>query len=165
MSDGIKMKINGIEGLKTIFETLPDEVAHGAAKEGLRNGANVVLESAKAFVPVKTGKLRESLATQMVKISNASGRIVYKVLARRKGGFGGYHAHLVELGTKPHTIKPEKKASLFFGKYSKEVKHPGTKKRPFLRRALLVNIDNVILKIAEKALPAIKRRMKKYLAK
>ena len=50
------------------------------------------------------------------------------------------HAHLVELGTEPHLIRPKKRGGMLWIKKLRLrlpfVKHPGAKKNPFLRPAV-----------------------------
>jgi len=152
------IKINGIEELLKIFNTLPVAVAKGAGVDAIKQAGKIVLEEARNLVPEKSGKLKKSLAVQQVKV----GYPVVKVLARRAKGMGGYHAHLIELGTKPHIIPGPVKLGK---KWYKNISHPGTQKKPFLRPALLNKKYEAIKKTFEVIFPAIEKRMKKFLAK
>ena len=65
------------------------------AKEALRNGANIVAADAKRRVPVKTGKLRDSIKVQ----ANASGT-VYKITADAKSEKGVAYGRILEYSPK-----------------------------------------------------------------
>lgn len=97
----------------------------------------------KLYAPVDTGYLRNSI-TSAVR-SGGSTEVVGMV-----GASAEYAAHVHE-GTRPHIIRPKGgKALRFTGHvgpnttgrtgtqviYARSVSHPGTKGRPFLRRAM-----------------------------
>lgn len=86
-----------------------------------------ILADAKAFVPVDTGRLRDSLISE----------VHDKVL--RVGSRDVEYATDVEMGTAPHVIRPRVKKALWWDgaphPYAK-VNHPGTRPQPFLRPAL-----------------------------
>lgn len=150
MSAAVKLK--GFKELEDIFEKLPLEVARGAGNDGIRAGAKIVLEEAKRRVPVKTGKLRDSLYIKKVRATKP----VYKVIAKRPEGS---HAWLVELGTKPHDIHNVN----FKGKFYPVVHHPGAKKQPFLRPALLDKQGAVVAEVRNRIVKSITKRLKKFL--
>jgi len=152
----IKLELNGFKELKEIFEQFPIEVQKSGTLDALKAGAKPMLEEAKSLVPVKSGKLKESLIIQSQKAGVLS---VIKILASRKKG--GYHAHLVELGTKPHTIE-----NVVIGdKFYKQIEHPGAQKQPFLRPALLTKKDETIKIFAESLLKLTLKRFKKFVKK
>ena len=74
---------------------------------------------------------------------------------------GGYHAHLVELGTQPHDIK-----NVVIGnKFYPVIHHPGARKKPFLRPAFNSQkgraLEIILTQIGTKLANRLKRDMKK----
>lgn len=92
-----------------------------------------ILNRAKVLAPVRTGRLR------------ASGRMDVKITHFGPTGvvtFPVRYAEYVHDGTRPHIIRAKKGKALKFkvaGKvlYRPLVHHPGTKPKPFLRRAMV----------------------------
>lgn len=98
------------------------------AGEALLQTGLVIERDAKREAPVDTGRLRSSITTEQ----EGWNRVVV--------GTNVEYAEAVEFGTPPHVIEPKEKKALAFtvgGKrvVVKRVNHPGTKARPFLRRA------------------------------
>ena len=139
-----EISIKGVEPLIAILQKLPDDMQKKVGEKALKDGANVILEEAQNLVPEgATGKLADSLAIGVVK-----GKVPkYRVYARRKKGFGGWHAHLVEFGTKPHMIGK---------KY-----HPGAPAKPFMRPALLTKKAETIKAVFENLFKHITSTIKK----
>jgi hypothetical protein len=87
-----------------------------------------ILADAKAYVPVDTGRLRDSLMSE----------VHDKTL--RVGSRDVNYATDVEMGTAPHVITPRNKKALSWPGAAHpvaRVNHPGTQPQPFLRPALL----------------------------
>jgi len=155
MSETFKIKWSGFAQLNKILEDVPQDIAKKAGIDALRAGAKPILEEAKKLVPVgATRKLMESL-----EIATKKARIpVVKVQASRRKG--GYHAHLVELGTQPHDIH-----NVVIGnKFYPVIHHPGSKKQPFMRPAFnskkTETLRIVLAEIAGKVAKRIKRELK-----
>jgi hypothetical protein len=93
------------------------------------------LNRARVGSPVRDGVLRASHSmTMRVQRTYVAGRVEV----------GASYATMVHDGTRPHIIRPRTKKVLRFywkrkGKivYSRQVRHPGTRPRPWLYRALL----------------------------
>jgi hypothetical protein len=93
------------------------------------------LNAGRVGSPVRFGVLRASHSMSMrVRRTYVAGRV--EVRAR--------YAHMVHDGTQPHIIRPKRKQYLRFtsrrsGKlvFTKLVRHPGTRPRPWLFRALV----------------------------
>lgn len=91
--------------------------------------ADAIAGDARRFAPIDTGYLRSSIRVH--KIGPISRRI---------------HAHAeyaawVELGTRPHIIRPNSKKALHWPGARHPVKivhHPGTRAQPYLRPALFM---------------------------
>lgn len=71
-------------------------------KEATKEGAEIVAESARRKVPVKTGALRESIKVKASKFAGG-GHIIE---AQGKGDFQKYYASFVELGTFKDKAQP-----------------------------------------------------------
>lgn len=87
-----------------------------------------ILADAKAACPKKTGRLAESLISE----------VHDKVL--RVGSRDVNYATDVEMGTAPHVILPRNKKALHWPGAAHpvaRVNHPGTQPQPYLRPALL----------------------------
>lgn len=79
----------------------------------------------KRLAPVRTGNLRRTIHIERVTRSSAT------TVASAN------YAAFVELGTKPHVIRPRRKKVLRFSAggrvvFTKYVNHPGTKAQPFM---------------------------------
>src|SRR3954471_9372651 len=107
----------------------------------LIHSANYIKGEMEARVPVRTGRLRQSISIQV-----HSHSVVI-------GPHTDYDA-FVEFGTKPHVIKAKnKKALMFFSGGQriivKEVHHPGTKAQPYVRPAFQAWVDTLGALVAE----------------
>lgn len=125
--------IQGAAELDRALQAFPANVEKNILRGALRAGAKLYEQEAKARVPFRSGKLRNSIR---ISVRVLFGRIVARVVAggNRKGD--AFYAHMVEGGTRPHEIRPKHKRSLFFaGVFSKVIAHPGAKGKPFMRRA------------------------------
>lgn len=93
----------------------------------LIQSATYIKQDMEMRAPVRTGKLKQSIA---IKVD------AHKVTIGPNTDYAAY----VEFGTKPHEIRPKnKKALSWIGpngrRYAKVVHHPGTRPNPFVRNA------------------------------
>lgn len=105
----------------------------GAARGEGDAAARQVVNRAKVLAPVDTGRLRASIRVER--------RSFLGLRSRWTIGSDVEYAPMVNDGTRPHLIRPKNAKALRFrvdGKvvYAKVVRHPGTRARPFLDRAL-----------------------------
>jgi HK97 gp10 family phage protein len=90
-----------------------------------------IVRDAKRYCPERTGALQDSIEHHLEDgdlIVSASG-----------GDDGRTYAAYVELGTRPHEIRPVHARALFWEGAMhpvRKVDHPGTRPQPFLRPAL-----------------------------
>jgi hypothetical protein len=108
----------------------PSAQAHvdAAVEDFLGEIGRRILADAKAYVPVDTGRLRDSLDAEV------QGKVL------RVGSRDVNYATDVEMGTAPHVIVPRNKKALHWPGAAHpvaKVNHPGTAPRPYLRPALL----------------------------
>ena len=104
------------------FVQIPAEKTYVDAKKNLSN----------TMVNVQTGNLRNNLEYSYRKTGD-----IVKITITSDTPYSSF----VHEGTRPHIIRPVRKQVLKFqvgGRtvFTKEVNHPGTKARPFLRKAL-----------------------------
>ena len=133
----LEVKTTGLAELEKALAELPAKLERNVVRGGLRAGAKVIEAEAKQLVPVRTGRLRDSIkASSGTKRGKPYARI--KVGGRGNGKDSVWYAHIVELtGAVRHFIKPKKASALFIsGSVRKGVEHPGMQSRPFMRPAL-----------------------------
>lgn len=150
----MKIKVEGMAELAGQLEKLK-KTAHGeAVRAALLDGANLISDAARARAPIAPyatnyagrsiapGGLRKSLTA-------AAGRQFKTFLQAFSFSLkkAAPHAHLVEFGTKAHTIIPKNKKFLVFGnlfkRFAKKVQHPGSREIPFFRDAIKAQRNNV----------------------
>ncbi len=153
------MGANAVLGLKELSQELlalakEFDDSGVIVEKALFAAANVVLDDAKARVPVKTGRLRDSGYATTVRFNNyvPDPKRIKKIRPRPGTAvvaFSSKKAHLLEYGTGPHVIpkkgkrKNQKVLKIGDG-FAKTVYHPGSRAFPFLRPALDENKDEVI---------------------
>lgn len=131
----LDVKVMGLAELELALNQLPDKLAKNVARAALRAGAKPILEEARRLVPVRSGKLRDTLRiTTSMKGGTPRAFI--------KAGPGGtkkfkkiYYAHMIERGTAKHLIVAARGKMLPIAGGRKSVNHPGARKQPFMRPA------------------------------
>lgn len=109
----------------------PSARAHvdAAINDWLENTiGGAILSDARQYVPKRTGRLAESLRSEV------QGKVL------RVGSLDVNYATYVEMGTAPHVILPRNKKALYWPGADHpvaRVNHPGTQPSPYLRPALL----------------------------
>lgn len=116
-----------------------------------RRWADGTATVAKPMVPVRTGRLRQSIRRRNANKTKAT--VV-----------GHYTAYFIDAGTKRHTIVPKKSKRLIFqaeGRtiFAKKVDHPRTTARPFRQRAAdeglrLADMPAVMIELWNRRRPA-----------
>ena len=144
------------EKLKKALQTLPVKVLNKVLKSGTLAAANVIVRRAKALVRVgkdKPGKkhLRDRIKAVKVKPMSSS-EVRYTVSA------GTSHAHLIEFGVRPHTVKGKMSVN---GSVISSYEHPGSRAFPFMRPAL----DGSMPLAMERMRKAFARNVKKLVKK
>jgi len=95
-------KVEGLESLKRKLEALPKDLEAKAYRAGLLAGGRVIVKRAQAAAPVRTGKLRKSVAVAAVREQGTRFVAAVDVGFRKAGWYGG----LVELGTSKVPARP-----------------------------------------------------------
>ena len=150
----MNIKIEGLTELAGQLEKLKKTAQGAEVRAALLDGANLITDAAKARAPVApyaTNYAGRSIAPGGLKRSlfAAAGRQFKTFLQAYAFSLkkAAPHAHLVEFGTKAHTIIPENKKFLMFGnlfkRFAKKVQHPGSREIPFFRDAIRAQRNNV----------------------
>ena len=144
----INIKIEGLTELAGALEKVRATAKGAEVRQALLDGANLISQAAAANAPIAPyatnyngrmiapGGLRRSLraaAGKQYKNFLQAYAYALKLVAP--------HAHLVEFGTKAHTIKPKRAGGwLKFGNrftaFARSVQHPGSRPQPFFRNAI-----------------------------
>lgn len=155
-----EIKIEGLADLHKMMQELPAKIEANVLRGGMRAGAKVIEEEAKRLAPVGPprlaytkegaaytklpGGVRESIR---VSVRSRNGKVEATIKA---GGKKAWYARLVEFGTAAHLIRPKNRKSLFFAALAREeVKHPGAKRKPFMRPALDTKAQQAIQTLAD----------------
>ncbi len=134
MAEGMTFGMNITAHIK---KSRPAEIKQ-ALEQSINYGARLVQSKAKELVPVKTGKLRKSIAIR--DISKGKGI----------GPDTDYDAY-IEFGTLPHTIYPKNARVLHWvdssgkDRFATKVRHPGTSAQPYMRPALDTSARKIIM--------------------
>lgn len=136
----IEAHMTGVDALDDALSQLSKRMGTAVVRAALKKAAQPIVDAAKDLVPVRTGRLRESLTVSerlTRRQRKGSKRMPGSVTVYIGGAWPkGAHAHLVEFGTAPHLITVDLKDALAGADvYGRTVLHPGTPARPFLRPA------------------------------
>lgn len=122
--------IIGGKALDDLLQTLPAKIEKNIMRTALRAGAVVFRDEARRNVPKDSGDLAASIR---VTTRTRKGQVTASAKA---GNRMVYYAHMVEYGTRPHTILAKPGSALNVnGREVKKVNHPGAKPKPFMRPA------------------------------
>lgn len=150
LSDLSGQGIQGLAELQKVLDELPRKLEVNVLRGGMRAGARVIAEQARANAPVDTGKLRASMRVSSKKTRNGGVAGVAKM-----GGRGAWYAPMVEFGARPHDIP------VGDGEAQKIWAHPGAPKSGFLRRAL----DSEQQRARDEAAAYMRQRLASEMAK
>jgi HK97 gp10 family phage protein len=150
--------IKGLAELQRALDSLPAKIEANIMRAAMRAGAKVIAKEAAANVNSVSGALAASVRFG-ARPNAKEGKVLGYVRAggkAKKGKAAAFYAHMVEYGTAEHVIKarpPNKMLAIGVA----QVKHPGAKKRPFMRPALDTH--------AQAALEVMREHIRKTLAK
>lgn len=131
----LDLKVNGLASLDATLREMPAKLAKNVCRASLRAAAKVIAEDARRRVPVKTGKLRDSIRVTS-SLKGGIPRASVKVGDRKKGIF---YAHMVERGTALHRVRPKWRKALHAGNSDSGPYYGGisvaAEAKPFMRPA------------------------------
>ncbi len=146
--------IGGFDRLERALIQLPIRNSKNVLRRSIRAGIKVVLDQAKLNVPVESGLLRKSLGIRFKR--GRPGQVFVQMGPRknRDKKKDPWYAHLVEFGTRPHSLrKRDKLANFRTGRRSRQTQgskmHPGARSKPFLRPAFDTKAQDAIDKFRD----------------
>lgn len=156
---------SGMDSVIKMTEILPSKIAGSRLRESFRFAMKSTRDEMRANVRNRTGKLWHS-----IDITISGGDSIDQMYAvvgpRRKRNVWnqqGFHAHLVEKGTKPHVIKaspgkvmPVFTKTGFTGQFAKEIQHKGSRAYMPFSRAIDSTWETVGKKVADKVAEILK---------
>lgn len=153
----LSAQILGHKELQKALEQLPKALSDKVVQKALLEVAQPIADQAAANVSQDQGKLKKSIkarpaTTRRQKaLRKSQGPVVFVGPTMPDGAAG----HLVEFGTKAHTIKPKAGGYLKFeigGNtiYVRSAEHPGSRRKPFLRPAWDINAGRLPTEIGER---------------
>lgn len=181
---GLRFRTKGVPELVKALQAIDKKVAKKALKQAVKEAAKPILKDARSNVAVDTRTLKKALGIKVKVYKGGSGIVGLvgvrkdkkgkpikhkkKVGTNRKGEdvFRDpvYYAHLVEFGTRRHTIakndrlarKDRKQKQVQTGRL-----HPGAKPQPFLRPALDGNrrqVKDTMIRVLKAALDEARKK-------
>ncbi len=166
--NGVDFELAGFDQVNKLFKTLPAKLEKRVLMGALRAAGRVIIKDARTRIPDRSGRLSKALGTKTA--SKRQGATLQVGVIDRGKGADAFYAHLVEFGTKAHTIpyrkksgklSRNKKALSFGGKTVERVAHPGSKAHPFLRPAFDATHEAATNKFAEQLHRGLIRELKK----
>lgn len=96
----ISVQLKNFPQLEQTFKKLPGEIKEKALRAVFRAGARKIANAAKAAAPVKSGRIKGSIATRWAKEGKwtVSRDAYVKTGGKRADKAGAYYAHMVEFG-------------------------------------------------------------------
>lgn len=138
--------IGGGAALDALLQTLPAKMETNVMRSALRAGAAVYLAEVKQNIPVQQGYLRQS--ARITTRKSRDGQVSASV---KVGNHLAFYAHMVEYGTRPHTIAPKRSAMQIGGQFvAGTVEHPGARPRPFMRPAADAQFSAAVAAVQKK---------------
>lgn len=98
MSIQIEVKIEGMKEVENALNQLPKAAGKSALRTALRKAAKPIAPAAKAYAPVRSGKLKDSIKIMTTVKKSQQGEVKDPKLPHVFVGSTAPHAHLVEFG-------------------------------------------------------------------
>lgn len=140
--------IGGGAALDALLQTLPAKIETNIMRGALRAGAAVYLAQVKQNLSAisKTGALLRS-----ARITTRKGKDGQVSASVKVGNREAFYAQMVEFGTRAHVIvAPPGGAMNVNGALVKNVDHPGSEKKPYMRPAADENFTQSVAAVQKK---------------
>lgn len=141
----VKLSVTGLKEIDSVLKGLPNQLQDRVLKNAHADAAKVLIRDAQATAPMgKTGNLKKSIGVERISIKKTNELGLIRVGPRRKGGYKGFHGHLVEFG-KTNRDGTRSKANPFFeqsynrtkGQLEMQIKESlGKKLNQFMQRTI-----------------------------
>ena len=159
----------GMKALQVMADTLPDRLGGQRLRSAYRYALKPVRDDMRQSTPIRTSALWHS--TDIDIFGSADIKSMYAVVGpRRKRGVWnkqGWHAHIVEQGTKPHDIKagpgklmPVFTKAGFTGEFAKTIHHKGSKAFKPFSKGISANWQTVSLRVSDKVAEIMRTELK-----
>lgn len=146
------ISVTGVAEIDRVLKELPKQMTHTILGAAHTAAAKPLIERAKLLAPEgPTGNLVDSIGASKVNIKTAKKVGEVRVGPRRKGGFKGFHGHMVEFGTKQRRTR------------KKNANRGIMPKKPFMRPAFALTKVAVEAAIAVNIGKVMVRTMRRYL--
>lgn len=166
----LKVKVEGYEQAKKILDELPNNMQKRMLLAALRGSAKPMLQSAKAKVPIKSGKLKKTLKIVRFKDRNASKSevavAVKPVFERtsKKGAVNQFYGKFIHEGTADVRKSRKGKFLVFENQegdkvFVKSVK--GIKPSPFLEQAYSESNERTVAIFGDELAAAVEKFVSK----
>lgn len=136
------LKLRGAKQMASLLRKLPKRITKKILKKVLRKAARPVILAAKSKVPKQFRVLQKSIGASFLKTRKPRKEVI-KVGPRtgKKAVNNGWYGHLIEFGTKSHTVKADPLAFTVDGdlRFVNEVTIPSIPAQPFLGPAFEIS--------------------------
>lgn len=152
-------KVTGLGDLEAALKAIGTEISKKALRSGVRKGGQLIAKDAKTRIHKVSGETAESIRVS-VRVDESAGTVTAKI---KPGKDRAHIARFLELGTKPHTIKPKngKALKLNGGTIVDQVEHPGSQPHPFMRPAADTQFPAAVAEVTAATTSAIAKFQKK----
>jgi hypothetical protein len=159
----------GMKAVEVMMNTLPDKLGGKKLREAYKFSLKPTKEKMLTNIPPdKTGRLKYSIDTTIGGTKELTEMFAVVGPRRKRNVWNqqGWHAHLVEAGTKAHTIKagPGKMMPVFgksgFVGFAKSIEHKGARGTFPFRKAMDVTWPEVAGKVSEKVAQIMREEIK-----
>lgn len=131
MAREFDVQVKGLDGVDRMLADLPLRVGRSVQVAALKKAAEPIAEAARRLAPKRTGVLAASIRVAVKRGATAARATVQIGLEAP----GRWYGHLVEFGTKPHSLSPGDARSRRYVANPDGPWHPGTSPQPFMRPA------------------------------
>ena len=146
----LEVNVAGLKELDEAMKQLSDKLQRNVLRAALRAGSKEIADEAKRLVPVKTGRLRDTIRVTSRVIKGVPTAKVVAGGASKGKRKGAFYAPMIEFGTNAHIIRSKTGGTLSFnGVKVFEVQHPGAQKKPFMRPASDARAQAAVQRFAE----------------
>ena len=171
MARAASVKVSGLKEIDRALKGLGRDGAMRALKSATGKAATIISRAARdnARKVRDTGLLAKSMGKR-TKTYKRTGTVavvvgprieVQGVDSRGRKRWPHKYAHLVEYGTKPHTIQSDKNMPVNENEniFRRSVMHPGSPPRPLMRAALYSSRAHVLTKLKSEAWASIRKEV------
>lgn len=160
----LKIKVEGYEQAKKILDELPNNMQKRMLLAALRGSAKPMLQSAKAKVPIKSGKLKKMLKTVRFKDRNASKSEVSVAVkpvferTKKKGAINEFYGKFIHEGTADPRKGKKGKLLVFNNQQGEKVfvkSVKGLQPKPFLEQAYTENSERTVAAFGDELAKAV----------